>query len=140
MRDSVHGMFTVIVLLNYLRENNKGSQNWSNKIFKCFNNFFIVGPPKESIFLTAIYVLYLSHHYTYIDGSCSVDRINCSLAINYKLHFFMISTICQSANCKSMQLIWIQLRKILSPLPGFEPPWYQSDVLPIGLSRLGLVF
>ena len=29
-------------------------------------DFFNVGPPKESIFLTTIYGLYFSHHYTHI--------------------------------------------------------------------------
>ena len=34
---------------------------------------------KESFFLTTIYDLYFSHHYTNIDSSCAVDHINYSL-------------------------------------------------------------
>ena len=36
---------------------------------------------RRASFFTTIYGLYFSIHYTYIDGSHSIDRINCSLAI-----------------------------------------------------------
>ena len=36
----------------------------SDSVFEV-NGFFNVGPAKEDIFLTAIYGLYFSHHYTF---------------------------------------------------------------------------
>ena len=75
--------------------------------------FFNVGPFKKSIFLTTFYGLYFSH----------------PLHIYYKLHFFMISTICQSAEYILELYICIQIRinqllifiEKFSPLLGFEP-------------------
>ena len=43
----------------------KNKMSICNKAYQPIIDFFNVGLPKEDIFLTTIYVLYLSHHYTH---------------------------------------------------------------------------
>ena len=98
----------VLILIHFItkkRNRHASGPVHTNNIRFRYIIFFHVGSPKESIFLTTIYALYFSHHYTYIQGICQSAK--------YILELYICTRI-----WLNRLLIFIEKS---SPLPGFEP-------------------
>ena len=104
-------LFLLTVVFNYFFDSKYGVMNWFHQstgsgnhlgaICDKANWFFNVGPPKKSIFLTTIYGLYFSHHYTDITKYSLSHILQICMPIH---HTHILLTYSKMSDSKHAQL------------------------------------